>query len=107
MNDETATEAIRQFFGGYFHEDWDLEADDWQGAVDNYTVGESSTQLLTLAQQLDDLRNGHSEDALKIFMYRQAFCAHNPRPLTYQEWLGQITNRLRQHAAGTERDGPN
>jgi CdiI immunity protein len=105
MSDDTVSESIRQFFGGYFHDDWNLEADDWQGAVDDYIGGESAAQLLSLAQEVDDLRSSHSEDSLAILMYRRALCSYNPRPLTYYEWMGKIADRLRQHAAAIDNDG--
>jgi hypothetical protein len=106
MNDDAVSESIRQFFGGYFHQDWKLEAENWQGAVDEYSAEESSIHLLNVAQEIDDLRNGHDEEALGVLIRGQAHCAHNPRPLTYHEWLGQITDRLRQHAAAIDEDGP-
>lgn len=103
MSDGIVSESMRQFFGGYFHEDWDLEAEDWQTAVDNYTVGETSTQLLSLAHQIDDLRAAYSEAELGVVMYRDALSSYYPGPLTYHEWLRQISARLRHHAAAIER----
>jgi hypothetical protein len=106
MNDNAVSEAIRQFFGGNFHQDWDLVAEEWEGVVDNYAAGQRATRLIALATEIDDFRNTHDEEALKVLMPRQAHSAYNPRPLTtYHEWLGQITDRLRQHGATPESEG--
>lgn len=89
---------MQQFFGGHFHQDWDLEADDWQGAVDNFAADETSVELYALAHSIDTLRETCDEDQLKVVMPTQVLCAYNPRPNTYQEWLSQIAGRVRQHA---------
>ncbi|SEH66650.1 hypothetical protein SAMN04489835_2644 [Mycolicibacterium rutilum] len=36
MNEGSISTELAQFFGAYFHQDWDLEADDWQRIVDNF-----------------------------------------------------------------------
>lgn len=102
MSDETVSYAIRQFFGGNFHQDWDLEAQDWQGVVDNYAVDGSLARLYALAQDIDDLRHNPTEDNLKALMPRQALSAYNPRHGTYKEWLVQVADRLRQHVTAIE-----
>jgi hypothetical protein len=38
---ESVSYAMEQFFGGYFHPDWDLEADDWPEIVDNLSSARS------------------------------------------------------------------
>lgn len=108
MNAGPVSEAVRQFFGGCFHQDWDLVAEEWQGVVDDYSAGKDAARLSALAREIDDLRKSHDEETLAELMLRHAHSAYNPRPLaTYHEWLGQITNRLRQHAAGmTVREPP-
>ena len=107
MIDDTVSESIRQFFGGNFHQDWDLVAEDWHGVVDNYTAGKDAARLLQLAEDIDDLRQNHAANELEVLMLRHAHCAYSPRPLsTYHEWLGQITDRLRLCAEGIESEGP-
>jgi CdiI immunity protein len=105
VSEGIVSESIRQFFGGYFHEDWALEAKDWQTSVDNFTVGETPTQLVNLAQQIDKLGAAYAEDELEDVMYRDALCSFYPGPLTYHEWLKQVSDRLRQHASAIERGG--
>jgi predicted SpoU family rRNA methylase len=72
MNSDSVSEVVRQFFGGYFHQDWDLEAEDWQEAVDEFSRGGKPAKLLVLAQEIDTLRNVYDEDELGMVIYRQA-----------------------------------
>lgn len=104
MSNSRVSESIRQFFGGSFHEDWALEAKDWQTSVDQFTVGETHTQLENLAQQIDTLAAAYAEEQLEDVMYSDALCSFYPAPLTYHEWLSQVSARLRHHAAAIERD---
>jgi hypothetical protein len=104
MNRYTVSEDVRQFFGGYFHQDWDLEAEDWQEAVDEFSRGNKPAKLLAIAQEIDTLRNAYDEDELGTVMHRQAWCSYNPRPLTFRAWMGQVADRLRHHAADIERE---
>lgn len=104
MNNDTVSENVRQFFGGYFHQDWDLEAEDWQGAVDQYSHGTSPMKLLALAQEIDTLRKAYDEAELGTVMHHRAWCSYNPRPLTFYDWMGQVADRLRQRAADAERE---
>ena len=102
MNDAIVSEAMRQFFGGYFHQDWDLEAKDWQTAVDNFTIGETSSELYSLAEEIDELRAAYREEELRVVLLRRALSSYYPGPLTHREWLKQVSDRLRQHASALE-----
>lgn len=96
MNDGSISRELYQFLATNFHQDWDLEADDWQGIVDNY-VDEDPTPapLRLLAEQIDELRGSRQEPELKEFLVRQVGVDYGPAPLAYGEWLKEIANRLR------------
>lgn len=96
MNDGSISRELYQFLATNFHQDWDLEAADWQGIVDNY-VDEDPTPapLLLLAEQVDELRGSRREPQLKEFLVRQVGVDYGPAPLTYGEWLKEIADRLR------------
>ncbi|WP_396910382.1 contact-dependent growth inhibition system immunity protein [Mycolicibacterium sp.] len=99
MNDGSISTDLYQFLAAYFHQDWDLEADGWEGIVDNYANdAPASAPLNTLAQEIDDLRESRAEPDLKVFLLRTVGVEYLPDPLTYKEWLGHIADRLRQHA---------
>lgn len=107
MNDGSISRDLYQFLGGYFHQDWDLEADDWEGVVDNYVNDDPvAGPLRTLAEEIDYLRTTRTEAELSQFLLRTAGAYYNPRPLTYKVWLAQLAERLRQHATAIEHGTP-
>ena len=103
MNDGSISTALYQFFAAYFHQDWDLEADDWEGIVDNYVNEDPVAEpLRSLAQEIDELRQAREESDLRQFLVYTVGVDYGPQPLTYREWLGQIADRLRQHVAAID-----
>ncbi|OBG12523.1 hypothetical protein A5765_14290 [Mycolicibacterium celeriflavum] len=106
MNDGSISEELYQFLATNFHEDWDLEADGWEGVVDNHAhelpVAE---RLRMLAREIDDMLETRTEPGLKQFLVRTVGVAYGVRPLTYKEWLGQVADRLRQRAASIDTGG--
>ncbi|MDV3130184.1 contact-dependent growth inhibition system immunity protein [Mycobacterium sp. 21AC1] len=104
MNDGSISTDLYQFFGAYFHQDWDLEADDWEGIVDKYSASSTRTsqQLQALATHLDKLLDICPDSELPgVMMEMGGF--YDPRPeMTYTEWLGQVADRLRQQAAAID-----
>lgn len=100
MSDGSISTELDQFFGAYFHQDWDLEAADWQGIVDNYANADPVAEpLRMLAQEIDDMRAARSEPDLSQFLLRRISVCYDPRPeATFREWPGQIAARLRKHA---------
>jgi CdiI immunity protein len=108
---ESVSYAMEQFFGGYFHPDWDLEADEWPEIVDNFVLGEEPRQLYSLARDIDEFRSRGQEHELHAAMLKMGEARAEPDlrqflvcppPLTYKEWLGQVADRLRQRAAAIE-----
>lgn len=103
MNDISISPDLYQFLGAYFHQDWDLEADDWTGVVDNYVNDDPVPgPLRALAQEIDVLRANRAEANLPQFMVRIVGVCYSPEPLTYKQWLGHIADRLREHANAIE-----
>ncbi|MGE2731408.1 contact-dependent growth inhibition system immunity protein [Mycolicibacterium vaccae] len=84
-----------QFLATNFHQDWDLEAEDWQGIVDHYVDAVATpAPLLRLADEIDELRTSRPEPQLKEFLVRQVGVDYVPEPLTYGGWLEQIADRI-------------
>lgn len=103
MNEGSISTDLYQFFAAYFHQDWDLEADDWQGIVDNYVNDDPTARpLRTLAQEINDLRGARAEPDLEQFLVRTVGVYYAPQPLTYKQWLGQVADRLRDQAVVIE-----
>jgi hypothetical protein len=101
MNDGSISMDLYQFFAAYFHQDWDLEAEDWQRIVDNYVNADPvAERLRMLAQEIDDTHAARSEEDLSQFLLREVGIYYDPRPeAKFKEWLGQIAARLREHSA--------
>ncbi|WP_422742042.1 contact-dependent growth inhibition system immunity protein [Mycobacterium sp. WMMD1722] len=107
MSDRTVPYDLEQFFGAYFHQDWPLEADDWQQIVDRYSASSTRTpqHLRALASHIDGLRDqSKNSDLPTIMMEIGGF--YDPRPeMTYSEWLIHVAERLRQNAAMLDDEG--
>lgn len=101
VNDGSISARLYQFFAAYFHQDWDLEADDWEGIVDGYVADHpAAQQLQTLAQEVDDLREARREPELEEFLVNIVGVYYVPESHTYRVWLGEIAQQLRQRAVG-------
>lgn len=105
MNDGSISEELHNFFGAYFHQDWDLEAEDWQGIVDLYVDDvPKAGWLKTLAHEIDVLRSTRTGVDLEHFLLRTVGLDYVPESGAFDEWLGDVAHRLRQHADGIERN---
>lgn len=91
---------LSQFFGCYFHQDWRLEASDWQGAVKNFVIENPAdfvravTEELGrfLALNLDQKEMGAALDELGS--------AYSPGPeMSDKEWLHCLHDLLREAVA--------
>ena len=74
------------------------------GDLTNLDINEDpdAAPLRRLAQEIDDLRESRAEPDLERFLVYTVGVDYGPQPLTYKEWLGQIADRLRQHAVAIE-----
>ncbi|MBO0679103.1 hypothetical protein JRC04_16690 [Mycolicibacterium sp. S2-37] len=100
MSERTVPYELEQFFGAYFHQDWVLEADDWQGVVDQFSTSSTKTsqQLRSLASLIDELRGSRPDSELAVAMMDMGGF-YDPRPeMTYVDWLGLVAERLRDNA---------
>jgi hypothetical protein len=103
MADSPVSKDLRRFFGAYFHQDWDTEADDWEGIVDGYVNDFPRTELLSrLADEIDQLRAALPERELKDFLVRDVGAYYAPEPFTHNVWLGQVAQQLRRRAVEVE-----
>jgi hypothetical protein len=100
MNDGSISFDLYQFLATNFHQDWDLEADDWEGVVDNYVNEDpSAAHLRMLATEINDLLAIRTEEALREFLVRKVGVDYLPDPLSYRGWLTNIATRLTQRAS--------
>ena len=97
---------LDQFLGGYFHQDWDLEAEDWRQVVDQYAASpiRTSHQLHALANDIDELMLRYPESELPAAILDMGGF-YDPRPeMTFTAWLRLVAERLRRHAGSLNRD---
>ena len=85
------------FLGGYFNEDWDLEAEDYRGIVVLFMKQEPReqiTQTLTELQEL--LAQKRSEDELEKCPFHELHHRYNPTPdgLTLSQWLVSMADQI-------------
>jgi hypothetical protein len=104
---QAAYPHLWQMFGAYFHQDWELEGDDWPDLVRNFAGGQPQAELDATAAELDRLVADHPDDAaLDRELYDVLGCYYLPNPdlggTTLRVWLGQIATFIRRGAGPAE-----
>jgi hypothetical protein len=92
----SACPQLRQFLGGYFHQDWVVERDDWQEIVRDYVSESPRSAVMECAAELRDvLAAGLGEAELGIVL-EQLGGSVDPSALgqTTEEWLRAVQERL-------------
>lgn len=93
----TELELLKQFFGGYFHEDWRLEAQSPEEALKEYTTHSNQTERILLSKAIQDyIDRFPNEDELSEKLFHELGCYYNPAPsgMPVREWLRGIAVRL-------------
>jgi hypothetical protein len=102
----TAYPRLWHLFRAFFHQDWDMEGEDWPDLVRNFSTGQPSAELQATADEIERLVADCPSDAeLEHQLFRELGCAYYPRPdlggPTVREWLGQVARSLRQRVGPT------
>ena len=103
MMSEAIYPRLWQLFAAYFHQDWDLEGNDWPDLVRNFADDHSESDLIATAAELDQLLADFGDDtALNHELFEELGCSYMPRPdlggPTVRSWLGEIAAILRTEA---------
>jgi hypothetical protein len=86
-----------------FTRDWCLDDEDWEGVIDRYASDHPEAEPLDrLAQEIDGLSAAHPEPDLEQFLHYTVVCSYRSVSVTYKEWLGQVADRSRRHAAAID-----
>jgi hypothetical protein len=103
---DAVTFSLEQFFGGYFHQDWELDAADSDEVVERYlTDGPalSDEQALALAVRIEQLVDVYPEEELGGVLHDEWGSEYGViEPETYTSWLTGIATRFRREAAKRE-----
>jgi CdiI immunity protein len=87
---------LRQFFGGYFNQDWDTDGvKSWTDVVAQYVKENTRAQVM---QVHDDLRSWLRETASTpaAGLRAEFWCEYDPRPdgLAEREWVRLVADSL-------------
>jgi CdiI immunity protein len=83
---------LEQFFGGYFHQDWDVEgATSWRDVIKHYAVNVPRHHVVTIRNDLQDWFNETAGDTSPN-LPPPFGCDYNTRSdgLTGRQWVSEI-----------------
>lgn len=99
MITESQRATLRQFFAGFFHQDWRVEADTPDQVISNYanqltdrsTLGELSEAIAAFIADHPD------EDDLANALFRQLGCYYAPKAIgeSTKQWLLHVAEKLK------------
>lgn len=98
-SDDAATfHDLRQFFGSYFHQDWQLEADDVAGVVRLYVDGGGVDvrKLSAMAETLEAMVASQSDEYLMHVLESEWWSSVVPEPPHTKEFLSEVALELRK-----------
>ena len=90
---------LLQFFGGYFHQDWDIEAATADGVLDIFNRTHSLDQRLRIADLIDTLTAEiHDDQLLEHTLFSELGCDYLPEAdaMSVRSWLRYVSVRLRE-----------
>jgi hypothetical protein len=87
---------LAQFLGAYFHQDWLIESDSWEGAVDLYLRGAQREDVLGVYDELTLLRSQTSdEEALEQKLFQLgSFYSPVRNGVRPSAWIQGVQKRL-------------
>ena len=97
MIDEHELILLKNFFGAYFHEDWSLEAENFDGIVANYANISKSEDLRSLSKTIMEYSNMFTIDSeLKKNLFTELGCYYSPSGdgLSAKAWLERVAKQL-------------
>ena len=88
----TRNHRLEQFFGGYFHQDWDVEgATSWREVMKEYATRVPRPQVLAIRADLQDWLN-ETADERNENLPPSFGCDYDARSegLTERQWVSQL-----------------
>jgi len=94
--------TIKNFFAGYFNQDYDMDAPDEDGVIQNYLRDHTKTQeVRDLIEDIEEYMRDHPDDAeLQRLLLDDLGCyyATTADGLTARQWMTHVVDLLRQEA---------
>lgn len=98
MSASSEESVLKEFFAGYFHEDWPDDAKDSEHVVVEYLRAASATEARALADVIAGLaQSGRSDAALEDMLFRELGCYYVPSGggQSAKAWLEQLSTQRR------------
>jgi hypothetical protein len=95
----SALPQLRQFLGGYFHQDWMVDRRLWTEVVEDFIVESPRSAVLGCASELRDLLAAVLDEGELATVLERLGCSVDPSALHLRtdEWLRGVLERLRVH----------
>lgn len=93
-------ELLFQFFGGYFHQDWDVDASSWEEVVAMFVRASSAEEVRALREALVAWLEGAARVG-QASLFTELGCYYDPAAdgLTEREWVERIVGELSREVA--------
>lgn len=91
--------TIHNFFGGYFNEDYDMDAPDEDAVIQSYLRDHNTKEIRNLIEDIGEYMGVHPDDAeLQELLLRDLGCYYNTTSdgLTARQWMTHVVDLLRQ-----------
>lgn len=93
-------EALVQFFGGYFHQDWDLDHPTGEDVLRGFLAESTKSRVQLVQRELAGLMSRDmNEDDLGRMLFTELHCYYDPRPngLSFRAFLQKIQVSFAEH----------
>lgn len=91
-------DQLKQFFGSYFHQDWDFDGDTWEDVIKAYRISNGVNDQRILTAQLDNLIKDIESGNANSNTFQSDFnCEYNfgADGLSVLEWITKINAILK------------
>ncbi|HEY4176748.1 MAG TPA: contact-dependent growth inhibition system immunity protein [Kofleriaceae bacterium] len=100
MNERHDWSLMNDFLGGYFHQDWDLDAKTWHDVVDHYLKDAHAEAAQALANEIRSYLGWRPVETKSEPFLAQFSCDYLPSAggLSDHDWLEQVAAQLARGA---------
>jgi hypothetical protein len=97
--------SLRNFLGGYFNQDWDLDYESEEAVLKAFVAAVQRRDVVTLVSEIQKVVSlPMNDDDLKRFVQQELACDYEPQGMSMRQWLsnevgGYLTRHLNQTAS--------